>query len=401
MAKHLDKSALIWSCGTGKTLTALLWALPNQSLLIICPKSLKRNWEIETTSYRGRTKSGTGIWQKDTLILTKEEFKKASPTLDRFSQVIVDEVHLGFLTPNWKSQMSKALKKYLERHMIARVLLLSATPYSSSPWNVYNLAWLIGRHWPWQEFKFRFFIDVRMGPRIIPLPKKGCEVELARLVRNMADVVDINDVMDVPLQYHSTPEYFALNKEQKKLIVDAYDPLPIVRFTAEHQIEQIGDKNERIKSIVEENDKVALVCRYNAQIDILAKLLKDYNPSIIRGDVKNRHEVCLAAESSSRAVVLIQADCAEGYQLPSFPLCVFVSQSYSYVKFEQICGRFLRMDKPSRTTFMYLLVEGDSIDKAVYNAVRRKENFMVELFKRNLPNEDTREKISDPILTLD
>jgi len=80
---------------------------------------------------------------------------------------------------------------------------------------------------------------------------------------------------------------------------------------------------------------------------------------------------------------LIQADCAEGYQLPSFGLCVFASQSYSYTKWEQICGRFLRMDKPSRTTFLYLLTEGDSIDQAVYDAVKKKEDFKIELYAKN------------------
>ena len=80
--------------------------------------------------------------------------------------------------------------------------------------------------------------------------------------------------------------------------------------------------------------------------------------------------------------MLIQADCAEGYQLPSFGVCVFVSMSYSYVKWVQLCGRFLRMDKPSRTTFIYLLTEGESIDQAVFDSVKNKKNFQIELYKK-------------------
>ncbi len=393
--KNPDKSSLIWSCGIGKTRTAIEWAASDKkgktATLVICPKALKTNWLKEINKHDGGDRSS---WT----VVTKEEFKKIfkeTPNMIAFPQVIVDEVHVGFLTPMWKSQMSKALKQYLGKNKIKRVLLLSATPYTSSPWNIYNLAWLTGHEWSWRTFKLTFFFDVQMGPRTIPMARKGCEAELADLTKGIADVVDIHDVMDVPLQLHADPEYFSLTPSQKQGIKLAYDPLPIVRYTRQHEVEQgflirdegetaifPSDKVERIKALCEENPKLAIVCRYNAQIDELAEVLKDFNPLIIRGATKNRHAVCEAAENANKAVVLIQADCAEGYQLPSFPLCVFASQSYSYVKWEQMCGRFLRMDKPSRTTFMYLLTDGDSIDQAVYDAVRRKEDFKIELFAK-------------------
>jgi superfamily II DNA or RNA helicase len=235
---------------------------------------------------------------------------------------------------------------------------------------------------------------MRMGNRFIPVAKKGSEARLAVAVKKFCSVVDMKECIDVPEQYHAEPEYFALTKEQEKAIENNYDPLPTVRYTKQHEIEQgillpnefsqlqtfPADKNDRILTLVEENPKIALVCRYNAQIDFLKDMLKDYDPLIIRGDVKDRHAVTVKAENSDRCVVLIQADCAEGYQLPSFSVCVFVSQSYSYVKFEQICGRFLRMDKPSRTTFMYLLTSGDSIDKAVHVSILKKEDFNLQVY---------------------
>jgi superfamily II DNA or RNA helicase len=237
-----------------------------------------------------------------------------------------------------------------------------------------------------------------MGMRVVPVAKKGMEGKLAEITKQIASVVNIYDVLDVPLQNHMEPEYFALTKEQEKAIKENYDPVPIVRYTQQHEIENgilIGnefrksetfdcDKNERILDLVRETDKVAIVCRYNMQIDVLKELLEknDIPVAVIRGDVKNRDQITVDAENTERGVVLIQADCAEGYQLPSFELCIFASQSYSYTKWEQICGRFLRMDKPSRTTFMYLLTEGDSVDQGVYDAVKRREDFKIELFKK-------------------
>lgn len=386
LKQNPNKSALVWSCGTAKSRTALEWSNleKDATTLVICPKALHTNW------YRESDK-----WRISVNVCTKEEFRRDWETLPKYHQVIVDEVHNGFLTPHFKSQMSKALKKYIKKHKVPRVLLLSATVYTSSPWNIYNLAVLTGHNWNWQKFNNTFFDQVRMGFRMIPVPKKGCEAKLAQLTKKIASVVDIHDCMDVPEQLHCEPEYFALTKEQQQAIKDNYDPLPIVRYTAQHEIENgvllanefratqrfVTDKNDRILELVEENPKIAIICRYNAQIDYLADALDGYNVYIIRGDVKDRDSVCLNAEKAKRAIVLIQADCAEGYQLPSFELCVFASMSYSYTKWEQICGRFLRMDRPSRTTFMYLLTEGDSVDQGVYDAVKRKEDFKIELFK--------------------
>lgn len=335
-------------------------------------------------------------WGVKAVVVTKEEFRRDHRNdILRHDQVIVDEVHNGFLTPHFKSQMSKALRDYLKKYNVPRVLLLSATVYTSSPWNIYQLATLLGYRWSWQKFNYTFFYQVRMGRRMIPMPKRGCEVPLAKITKKIASVVDIYDVLDVPLQQHCDPEYFSLTPEQEKAIKDNYDPVPIVRFTHQHEIENgilIGnefkelqtyeaDKTERIKALCEENKKIAIVCRYNDQIDNLRSVLGTYSPYIIRGSTKDRDDVTRRAEAAEKAVVIIQADCGIGFELPSFPVCVFASMSYSYTSWEQMCGRFLRMNKPSRTTFIYLLTEGDSVDQGVYDAIKRKEDFKIELFK--------------------
>lgn len=390
LKQDIDKTTLVWSCGTGKTRAAIEWAHTTQkkNTLIICPKALVANWKREILKY--------APVEHGYCIKTKEEFRRDWKHLDYYHNVIVDEVHNGFLTPLFKSQMSKALRDYIKTHNIPRVLLLSATVYTSSPWNIFNLAYFTGHNWNWYAFKQEFFYDVRMGMRIIPMVKKGSEAKLAQLTKTIASVVDIYDVMDVPLQNHVDPEYFALTKEQQKAIKDNYDPLPIVRYTNQHEIENgilLGnefrkeqiyetEKIERIKMLCEENSKVAIVCRYNAQIDLYRSILKEYPTFVIRGEVKDRDMVTVQAEEAKEAIVLIQADCAEGYQLPSFGLCVFASMSYSYTKWEQICGRFLRMDKPSRTTFLYLLTEGESIDQAVYDSVKKKEDFKIALYEK-------------------
>src|SRR5574343_307947 len=275
--KNPNKCSLVWSCGTGKTRTAIEWLKAKKThdinyALIICPKPLKANWEREVQKW------GTGR-VLFVSIITKEQFRRDYLKLPPANVVIVDEVHNGFLTPNFKSQMSKALRSYLKKHNVPRVLLLSATVYTSSPWNIYNLAYYTGHKWDYMKFKYQFFTDIRMGMRIISQPKKGIENKLAKLTQQIASVVDIHDCLDVPEQLHTDPEYFALTEEQKKAIKEAYDPVPIVRYTYQHEIEN-GEllanefrkeqfyethKEERIKTLCEENKKVAIICRYNAQ----------------------------------------------------------------------------------------------------------------------------------------
>lgn len=380
-----NKSSLVWSCGTGKTRTAIEWACTgNTYTLIICPKALKANWERECQRWMLTTK----------VIMTKEEFRRDWKKIQGVHQVIVDEVHNGFLTPNFKSGMSKALRSFLKKKNIPRVLLLSATVYTSSPWNIYNLALYTGHIWDYWKFKYEFFNDIRMGNRMIPQIKKGIEPRLAQLTRSIASVVDISECADIPEQTFEVEE-FELTKEQQKAIKDNYDPLPIVRFTKQHEIENgvlIGnefaedmvydcDKNERILELVAENPKIIIVCRYNLQIDRLKNLLWQYDPLIIRGDVKDRDSIVQEAERREECVVLIQAACSAGYELSSFPVMVFASMDYSWVNYTQVCGRVLRLNKLKKNLYIHLL--GGEMDHAIYDAISNKKNFDIELYGQN------------------
>jgi len=376
------KSALVWSCGTGKTITALLWAQQHGGqTVVVSPKPLKQNWSENVITH---------MMSDNVYAVTKEEFRRDVKDLPHMDNIIVDEVHLGFLTPNFKSAMSKALRWYIKTHN-PNVLLLSATVYSSSPWNIYSLATYLGKNWNYNQFNNEFFNHIWMGNRIIPQAKKDAPERLAKLTKTFTSVVHIDDCMDVPIQLHAEPEYFALTTAQTKAIKDYYDPLPIVRFTKQHQIEQgimaedevifSCDKVSRLVDIINENKKIAIICRYNYQIERLVDMLpEDRKRYVFNGYTKDRHALTKEVNTLDHAIVFIQSETAEGYELPTFPVCVFMSMSYSYVKYEQMLGRFLRMNNPSKTTFMYLLTAGTSVDKAVYHSVLDKKNFDLELY---------------------
>ena len=384
---NVNKSLLCWDTGTGKTRASLEWSKLKglgSTILIICPKALKENWKRHS-----RSVFTAGAIP---MILTKEEFRRDWEKLFAYQTIIVDEAHYFAGT---KSQMSKSLSKYVKKWKVQNILLLTATPYRSSPWDIYTLAKHLGYEWNWFKFSDRFFTEIYVGRgRKVPKVKEGIEDELALLVSKIGNIVKIGDCADIPEQVFET-EYYELTKEQEAKKKETYDANPIVRYTRHHEIENgvlVSDgyvpdimnipynKVERILELCEENKKIIIVCRYNLQIDALHEQCKQTGKKvyIIRGDVKNRDAVVREADSVSEAIVLVQAACSEGYELPSIPLMVFASMDFSYVNYKQMCGRILRLNKLKKNVYLHLVSKG--IDTAVYNAIMKKQDFSLAIY---------------------
>ena len=408
--KKSNRALLCWGTGTGKTIGSIAWCKSFddiEKLLVICPKALKKNWQRNLTEHMSETQK----W----LVLTKEEFKRDIKTLSKADAVIVDEAHTF---ASMKSQMFKSLAKYFSVHQTKYRLLLTATPYTSSPWSIYALAILLGKMWSYRQFDEKFFVNRYISRRrgsdnefdkgyakartmTVRVPKEGIERDVAQLVLLIGDVVAMEDCVDVPEQLHSI-EYFELTPEQIKAKKAVTAIMPIAKFTKYSLIESgvlTGDeynaaqlfpsyKIARALDVIAETKKVALVCRYNLQIAELYRQISETGKKvfIINGHAKDRDSVVQEVEASDECVVLIQADCAEGYQIPSVSVCLFMSMSYSLVKYTQILGRFLRIDKleVGRNVFIYLLTDGESIDQAIYDCIMNKRTFSLAIYAARL-----------------
>lgn len=394
--KNPRRCLLAWSTGTGKSFMALSLAEKNQaSVLIIVPKALKEKWQRDAEMFPVKH-----------LVLTKEEFKKLHEELDRFDAIITDEAHYF---AGMKSQLSKAHLAYCRRVKPTYIWLLTATPYLSTPWNIYRLAQLLGVRWHYLDFLNKFFYNVKlpkkegwMREKFIRKPRPHMEDELARHVKEIGDVVDINECADVPDQVIETVN-FTTNKKQKKLIdeVKKTEANPVVKFTKLHQIENgtlkgdeynedkfvSADKHEYLLELIADNPKIAVFCRYNLQIDSLHSLIKSKLKGklvyIIRGEVKNRDEIVQQIEASEDCVVLINASCSEGYELPSIGVIVFASLSFSYKDYKQAKGRFLRINKLKKNVFIHL-VNSWSVDAAVMDSIMKKQDFDIAIYAKEM-----------------
>jgi|2_EtaG_2_1085320.scaffolds.fasta_scaffold15770_2 superfamily II DNA or RNA helicase len=379
------KLLLAHSTGTGKTVSALaLTQKNNQTALVIVPKALKENWRrnIETHGFNTNHK-----------IVSKEEFRRDWDILPYYNAIIIDEFHFF---GNLKSQMSKGLQKYIKKHDPEYIYGLTATPFCSSPMNIFALATHLGHKWNYWNFFNRFFNQVQMGRRNVPVQRTGIEDEVAELVRDIGDTCKLEDCVDVPEQTFETV-YLELTAEQKKAIKEIDAPEAITRFTHQHTIEngvKIGDgyvadtyykalKNDYIASFSDENPKFAVICRYNLQLSNLQKILEEKGKKVflINGNVKNRDEVVQEVENTSECIILIQADCAIGFEIPSVPIMIFASLSYSFVSYKQSLGRILRINKLKKNIYQHLVIK-DGVDEAVYNCIMKKQDFNIAIYNK-------------------
>ena len=380
-----DKHLLAFECGTGKTFTALELAKKSKYTLVICPKSLKEQWKEQMPEKMH--------------ILTKEEFKKHVDKIPPFDCLIIDEAHFffGMTGARKMSGMLKALGEYINKHNPQKIYLLTATPYMSTPWNIFAAAKILGHKWKSKDFKEHFFDLVNMGMRWpVPVVKKGIEKDIADLVNKIGTTVKMEDCFDVPEQVFQT-EYFDLTAEQKKAIKNL-DEEGIARWTKTHQIcggtlKSDGysedtfyksNKLNRLLELAQEHKKLVVVCRYNNEIDYIAKKLstKSDIPIIkITGQTKERGKFIKMAEAYEQAIIIVNAACSEGYELPSFPIMVFYSYDFSLKNFIQMKGRILRANKLKKNVYLSLVVK-NSIDSDVFECIQKKIDFDISIYNK-------------------
>lgn len=385
-----DKYGLFLKPRVGKTATAIRLACTrSESCLVIVPKSLKEQWEEEIEHWNN---TNTKFY-----VITKETFRRDYRKILRYESCIIDECHLGFA--NFKSLLYHAVSDYVRAHGIKNIWLLTGTPYTSSSWSIYSLGNLLGREWNWYQWKKRYFNDIKMGPRLIPVQKKGIEEELSKIINRIGCTLSLSDISD-QAEDEYVKEYFDLNKEQKDAIKEAFDPLPITRFTRQHQIESgslkgdgyvddkvfANDKSKRLMEIIQDSRKIAVVGRYNAQLREYDKMVRGggRRTFIINGETKDKNEVIKEIDKCDDCVVLINSMCSAGYSLSSIDTMVFASMDFSFINYEQMKNRIKNMDKNKSCTYIHLLTRSTkdykSVDQGVYDAVMEKKNFDAIIF---------------------
>lgn len=387
----------------GKTPTAIRRACSLvKTCLVIVPLHIKEQWEEEIKRW-----NDTGC---KFILYTKERFridsierieKKGrrqtlifSDNIPRCDMVLVDEVHRQ--ASNHTNKFFKCLHNYLIVNDVEHVLLLSGTPWNKNPWSVYSYGILLGYaldFWQWQT---KYFIRIQNGMRHFFKPKENMFPELVVMLQSMGITVRLEDIAEIKDDYEEV-EYFDLNAEQKKHIKKVVDTTPVARYSKYHQLESGTlttdgyceplsfecEKDKRLLELVEDEDKIIIVCRYLRQLSKYEKLLGHLNKPIfvIKGKMdEDLLVVARKANAAPQAIVLVQADKSDGYPLDGFSTMVFASMSYSFISYDQMKERMKAMDKNKGCTYVHLLTRGKSVDKGIYESAQKGVDFNEELY---------------------
>jgi len=377
--------------GVGKTATALgLAKKRNEVPLIICPKSLSKNWQRECN-----------VWGVENyLIITKEEFKRDWEILERYNFIVFDEFH-WFL--GMKSAMHKKTKSYLAKHQPEYIYGLTATPILSSAWNVYCSELLLGHMPSYKWYKQTFFKTVKMGtymkfgkilPRMVDIPIPENQHLLIEILNRIGVTLRMEDVTEVP-EYTFIREDFGLNAEQRKAISELDDPTPIAFYTKSFQIENgtlksdgytenrffKSEKCKRVIELIENTEKLIVVCHHTLEIEMIASKIKDKKVFKITGKTNgdDRYDLQDIVANSDNCVLLINAAISEGLNFPSMTTIVFYSMSWSIKDREQMEGRNQRRNDLRKNTYIDMVVLG-GVDEGVYDCIKKKKDFNVEIY---------------------
>ena len=285
--------------GLGKTTSTIIAALETgaKKILIICPASLKINWEREIANYSDRpcyiaegkkfsTESDFVIVNYDILKNFHDPKDKENSLLiqSNFELVILDEAHM---VSNAQAQRTKIINNFVKD--IKRVWLLTGTPMTSRPMNYYNLLSIIespvAQNWMAYAIRYCQGFQFRAGNRKIWNVTGASNLEELRdrtskqILRRLKE-----QVLDLPEKI-ITPVYLRTSsKEYKDLMGEYYDWLEnkkeessslTIQFSKIMKVrkvianEKVKETIEFVQNIVDQGKKVIIFTNFTDTLQLI------------------------------------------------------------------------------------------------------------------------------------
>ena len=450
------KCILADGMGMGKTRQAVIAAMETgaKKILIICPASLKSTWKREILVYNDESevsvingsewntnsrftvvnydildnfyKIPTDIVYEDVLnekgekvkqpvmvktsngtlvpktrkSTKKEKIKEClqqSPLfLENFGCVIIDEAHK---LSNNTSIRYKVISDFLKRSKIPYVFLLTGTPLTNRPMNLYHILKLIDAE---VTRDYQYYVEHYCDGRTMRL-KSGKEITLSggatnldelkekikhiyirRLLSEMSDMVEKSietryyDLSDAQMKRYEElwEEYVSAQQEQGN--DDSEDYRQLVEGILVRQYlakEMIANTTQLVDEKIEDGEKVIIICTFTEEIN---ELKKYYGNKCVVYDGKMTLKQKDKAESefmnNPKIKVFIGQiiACSVGLTLTAAHTLVFNSYSFSSAENKQAEDRIYRLNQTKDVVCIYQLFN-DSISQRMFDLVTRKQ----------------------------
>jgi SWI/SNF-related matrix-associated actin-dependent regulator of chromatin subfamily A-like protein 1 len=408
--------------GLGKTTCTIIAALETgaKKILIICPASLKINWQREIENYSDRpvfisegkkfsTESDFVIVNYDILKNFHDTKEKENSLLNQsnFDLVILDEAHM---ISNPQAQRTKIINHFVKN--IKRVWLLTGTPMTSRPMNYYNLLNIIES--PVAQNWMAYAIRYCQGYQFMAGRRKVWNVTGASNLEELRDRTSKQilrrlkeDVLDLPDKIIS-PVYLRLkSKEYEELMgeyYDWYDKNPdeasslTVQFSKLMKVRKVisNEKTKQtieiVENIIEQGKKVIVFTNFT---DSLQTIYKHFEKQAVYLDGScskpHRQKAVDEFQDNEKIKVFVGNIKAAGVGLTLTSAEVVIMNDLSFVPAEhsQAEDRAYRYGQKNNVLVYYPLYE-NTIEGAIYDILNRKKQII-----RTVMGDQLEENIGD------
>ncbi len=403
--------------GLGKTTSTIIASLETGSkkILIVCPASLKINWQREIENYSDRSvficEGKKFSTEHDFVIINYDilknfhDPKSKEPTLleqCNFDLVILDEAHM---ISNAQAQRTKIINSFVKK--INRVWLLTGTPMTSRPMNYYNLLSIIespvAQNWMAYAIRYCQGYQFKAGNRKVWNVTGASNLEELRdrtskqiLRRLKEEVLDLPDKIITPvyLRLQSTEyenlmgeyyDWYDRNPDESSSLTVQFSKLMKVRKVIAN--EKTKQTIEFAENILEQGKKVIIFTNFTDSLQTIYQHFKK-QAVYLDGSCSNsvRQQAVDSFQNDDKIKVFVGNLKAAGVGLTLTSAEVVIMNDLSFVPAEhaQAEDRAYRYGQKSNVLVYYPLYE-NTIEGVIYDILNKKKEIIRTVMGDQIP----------------
>jgi SWI/SNF-related matrix-associated actin-dependent regulator 1 of chromatin subfamily A len=415
--------------GLGKTTSTIIAALETgvKKILIICPASLKINWQREIENYTDRSvyiAEGKNFSQEHDFVIVNydilknfydlKEKEKSEIYKSNFDLIIIDEAHY---VQNGQAQRTKLVNSFVKS--VDKLWLLTGTPMTSRPMNYFNLLSLIespvAQNWMAYAIRYCQGYQFKAGNRKVWNVTGASNLEELRdrtsrqvLRRLKTEVLDLPDKIISPVYLRLKSklyeglmgEYYDWyeNKtdESSSLTVQFSKLMKVRQVIAE---EKINDTIELAQNIIDQGKKVIIFTNFT---NTLNKIADHFGKQAVRLDGSTskpmRQHAVDQFQDNEKITVFVGNLKAAGVGLTLTAAEAVIMNDLSFVPSDhsQSEDRAYRYGQKSNVSVYYPIFE-NTIEGAIYDILIKKKNIFETVMGDNLDKADFIEEVMNRI----
>ena len=418
--------------GLGKTTAAIIASLETnvKKILIICPASLKINWEREIRNYSDRSVyicEGKNFSTEHDIVIINYDIvknfydlkdKENSPiTKGNFDLIIMDEAHY---VANPQSLRTKLINSFVKSSEY--LWLLTGTPMTNRPINYYNLLNLIespvAQNWMAYVIRYCQGYQFKAGNRKVWNVNGASNLEELRdrtsrqvLRRLKEDVLDLPEKIITPIylrlkskkyeelmgEYY---EWYNKNPNESKSLTVQFNKLMKVRQAIAEG--KVPNTIELIENVLEQGKKVIVFTNFT---DTLQQIHTHFGKKSVYLDgtcskAQRQYAVDQFQENEKISVFVgnIQA-AGVGITLTTGEAVIFNDLSFVPAHHQQAEDRAYRYGQKNCVSVYYPIFD-NTIEGVIYDMLINKKNIIDTVMGDNIDKAEFIEQIMNKINTI-